>query len=122
MGDVVERELELEASREDVWRALTEPERLREWLANDVELDVRPGGEGRFGWDDGEQRRALVQVVEPEERLVLDWWDGEDVSTVTLELEDADPGTRLTVTETRACAGEFSWALELSLARGFVYA
>ena len=122
MGDVVERELELEAPREEVWRALTEPERLREWLANDVELDLRPGGEGRFGWDDGEERRALVQVVEPEERLVLDWWDGEDVSTVTLELEDADPGTRLTVTETRACAGEFSWALELSLARGLVHA
>ena len=122
MEDVVERELELDAPREEVWRALTEPERLREWLANDVELDVRPGGAGRFTWADGEERRALVQAVEAEERLVLDWWDGQEVSTVTLTLEDADPGTRLTVTETRACAGEFSWALELSLARGFVYA
>lgn len=119
---VVERELELDAPREEVWRALTEPERLREWLANDVELDVRPGGEGRFGWADGEERRALVQLVEPEERLVLDWWDGEAVSTVTLTLEDAERGTRLTVTETRACAGEWSWALELSLAGGLVLA
>lgn len=122
MGEVVERELEVEAPREEVWRAITQPERLREWLANDVELDLRPGGEGRFTWDDGEERRAVVRLVEAEERLVLDWWGTDAVSTVTLTLEDADPGTRLTVTETRACAGEWSWALELALARAFVYA
>jgi uncharacterized protein YndB with AHSA1/START domain len=108
----VEREVELDAPREEVWRALTEPERLREWLANDVELDVRPGGTGRFGWADGDERLAVVQAVDPERRLVLDWWDDDAVSTVEITLDDADSGTRLTVTETRACAGEWSWALE----------
>jgi uncharacterized protein YndB with AHSA1/START domain len=111
----VEREVELDAPRDEVWRALTEPERLREWLANDVELDVRPGGAGRFGWDDGDERLAVVQEVDPERRLVLDWWDGDAVSTVELTLDDEGAGTRLTVTETRACAGEWSWALDLSL-------
>jgi uncharacterized protein YndB with AHSA1/START domain len=116
----VEREVELDAPREEVWRALTEPERLREWLANDVELDVRPGGTGRFGWADGDERLAVVQEVDPGRRLVVDWWDDDAVSTVEITLDDADHGTRLTVTETRACAGEWSWAIELGLRRSSI--
>ena len=54
----VRREIVLEAPVEEVWAALTEPERLEEWFANDVELDVRPGGEGVFRWGDGDERRA----------------------------------------------------------------
>ncbi|MCW2963110.1 MAG: hypothetical protein JWO17_362, partial [Actinomycetia bacterium] len=27
-----------------MWEALTEPERLEDWFANDVDLDLRPGG------------------------------------------------------------------------------
>ena len=42
----------------------TEPERLEEWFANDVELDAVPGGEGVFEWDNGEVRHAIVESVE----------------------------------------------------------
>ena len=41
----VQREVVLEAPVEEVWDALTEPERLEEWFANDVELELEPGGE-----------------------------------------------------------------------------
>ena len=45
----------------EVWEALTEPERLEEWFATEVELDARPGGEGVFRWGDGDERRAVVR-------------------------------------------------------------
>ena len=42
------REIELDASPEDVWEALTDETQLEEWFANDVELDPTPGGRGVF--------------------------------------------------------------------------
>ena len=41
---MIRREIILPAPREEVWDALTEPDRLADWFANDVDLDLRPGG------------------------------------------------------------------------------
>jgi uncharacterized protein YndB with AHSA1/START domain len=103
------REVVFPAPPEDVWEALTEPERLEEWFANDVELDVRPGGAGVFRWDDGEERHAVVREAEPGERLVLDWNDDGEVA---FTLEEVPEGTRLLVRETSP-SPEWSTALEL---------
>src|SRR5688572_14443486 len=67
----VTREVVLDAPVEEVWSALTEPERLEEWFANDVELELEPGGEGTFRWDDGEERHAVVEEVDPERRFAF---------------------------------------------------
>ena len=103
----IERDIVFPASPAEVWEALTEPERLEEWFASEVSLDARQGGEGVFRWGDGDERRAVVRELEPEERLVLDW---EDDGQVVLELEEVDGGTRLHVVET---SPEWSTALEL---------
>ena len=105
----VTREVVVPAPPEEVWQALTEPERLEEWFANEVELDVRPGGTGRFRWDDGDERYAVVREVQPEERLVLDW---DDDGEVAFTLEEVPEGTRLLVRETSP-SPEWSTALEL---------
>jgi uncharacterized protein YndB with AHSA1/START domain len=107
----IEREIVFPASPSEVWEALTEPERLEEWFATEVELDARPGGEGVFRWGDGDERRAVVREVVEEERLVLDWEDGQ----VVLELEEVEGGTRVHVVETtsRLETAEWSTALEL---------
>jgi uncharacterized protein YndB with AHSA1/START domain len=117
----IQREVIFEASLEEVWQALTRPERLREWFANDVELDVRPGGAGVFRWDDGSLRHAVVEDVEEERRLAFRWSDEDgSESRVELALDEAADGTRLTVTETatagfqaNALAGEWSWGVAL---------
>ena len=57
----VTREVVLEAPLEEVWDALTDPAELAEWFANDVELELEPGGDGVFRWDDGEERHAVVE-------------------------------------------------------------
>jgi uncharacterized protein YndB with AHSA1/START domain len=103
----IERDIVFPASPAEVWEALTEPERLEEWFASEVSLDARPGGKGVFRWGDGDERRAVVRELEPEERLVLDW---EDDGQVVLELEEVDGGTRLHVVET---SPDWSTALEL---------
>src|SRR6266550_4241265 len=57
----IEREVVVPETPDEVWEALTEPERLEEWFASEAELDARPGGEGVFRWGNGEERRATVR-------------------------------------------------------------
>ena len=107
---MVVREILLDAPREEVWEALTDPLRLEEWFANDVELDLRPGGGASFRWGNGEERRATVREVEPGERLAFDWEDEDGEVEFTLADGDDGAGTRLTVVETSA-----AWSTALSL-------
>ena len=111
----VTREIVFPVPPAEVWEALTDPDRLEEWFANDVELEPREGGRGVFRWDDGEERRATVVEAVPGERLVLDW---DDEGEVEFTLEEADAGTRLLVRESTP---EFATALELH-AQALVYA
>jgi uncharacterized protein YndB with AHSA1/START domain len=104
----VEREIVFPESPGEVWEALTEPERLEEWFATEVELDAQPGGAGVFRWGDGDERRATVREASEAERLVLDWDD--DGGRVVLELDEVDGGTRLRVVESTP---QFGTALEL---------
>jgi uncharacterized protein YndB with AHSA1/START domain len=107
MTERIERELELPAPSEEVWDALTDPERLAGWLADEVSFDLRPGGEASFR--DGDTfRRGWVEEVSPPESPAGDgrlafWWasDDEPATRVELTLEPAPGGTRLRVIETR---------------------
>jgi uncharacterized protein YndB with AHSA1/START domain len=103
----VEREIVVPEEPGEVWESLTDPERLEEWFASDVELDARPGGEGLFRWGDGNERHAVVREVEEDRRLVLDWDDG---GTVAIELEPVVDGTRVRVVES---SPDFAPAFEL---------
>jgi uncharacterized protein YndB with AHSA1/START domain len=105
---MIRKEIVLPATRDDVWDALTDEDRLEEWFANDVELDLEPGGDGVFRWDDGEERHAVVEEVVPERRFTFTW---DDEGRVEIELEEVEGGTRVHVTET-AGAG---WSTALSL-------
>ncbi len=80
----VTREVVLEAPLEEVWDALTDPARLEEWFA-----------------EDGTERDLVVEEVETGRRVAYTWEDGR----VAIELEEADAGTRVVVTET----GEPGW-------------
>ena len=71
MDPVVERSVDLDVEPDDVWRALTEPDELAAWFGPEVELDVRPGGHGRFVDDEGCARRAVVDHVQAGERLAV---------------------------------------------------
>lgn len=95
--DRVQRELLLPASPRDVWDAVTSPG----WLADEVRLDLRPGGDATF-----RSRQAVktgwVEEVRAPARLAF-WWaaDGEPATRVELTLEAERDATRLRVVESR---------------------
>jgi uncharacterized protein YndB with AHSA1/START domain len=86
----VTRELVLPAGPEEVWEELTDPDRLEEWFATEVELDLEEGRRLGFSWIDEDGRETHVDFT----------------------IEEVDEGTRVVVTET-ASVGEWGTALEL---------
>ena len=108
----VRREIVFPTKPAEVWEALTEPERLEDWFATEVELEPRPGGRGTFRWGNGEERSVSVEEVDPERLLTLRWED--DGGEVVFTLEPVPEGTRLVVVES---APEWSTALELRALR-----
>jgi uncharacterized protein YndB with AHSA1/START domain len=113
----VERETLVEATPEEVWEALTDEDRLEEWMAPEVELDPTEGGEIAVR-DGDDKRHGTVETVEEEERLAFTWSrPGEGESFVEFTLEPLPAGTRVTVVETpigpTATAAD-GWDLRLS--------
>jgi len=96
----VERETQVEATPEEVWEALTDDDRLSEWLAPDVELDPTEGGEIAVR-DGDDERTGTVETVEELERLTFTWTrPGEGESFVEFTIEPLPAGTRVRVVET----------------------
>ena len=96
----VRRETILTVDRETAWEALCDAAGLETWLAEEVDLEVRPGAEGTVRFADGEERAAVVEEVVEARRLALRWGEpGGDESIVELTLDDVPEGTRLVVVE-----------------------
>jgi uncharacterized protein YndB with AHSA1/START domain len=97
----VRREIVLPVERDRAWELLTEPGELREWLADDVELEPEEGAPLRVAWVGGEERAGFVEEVEEQRRLRFRWDDGATgvPSRVEWTLDDAPGGTRVVVEE-----------------------
>jgi uncharacterized protein YndB with AHSA1/START domain len=97
---LVEQLVDVEASVDEVWAALTDPAELGEWLGGDVDLDVRPSGAGRVVDVDGTVRDVLVTTVEHNRRIAWHWWDDRNgLSSVEITVEDVGDSTRVRVVE-----------------------
>jgi uncharacterized protein YndB with AHSA1/START domain len=93
-----------DGSPAEIWAALTEPDRLRRWLAEVVDGRLEPGAEFTFRWngDDEQTARCRVRVFEPPQVLELDWgFAGEPDSVLRLELSAAPGGGTLLVLDHR---------------------
>ena len=101
-GDVTIRRT-IDAPREHVWDALTDPEEMKRWYGADLmevqihTFEAEPGGAFSLTMDDGENRYdidgTIVDVVEYE-RLVHTWY----VGRVTFELTDVGEGCEVVLT------------------------
>jgi uncharacterized protein YndB with AHSA1/START domain len=99
MTDQIERDLLLPAPPEQVWDVITAPG----FLAEEVELELEPGGDARFDERSGWVEEVVAPGADESARLTF-WWsaDGEPASRVELTLEpEADGYTRLRVVEAR---------------------
>jgi uncharacterized protein YndB with AHSA1/START domain len=103
LGDVKETDRGMEArwerriphSIERVWAAITEPARMREWLA-DADIDLREGGAIELRWLNSE---AVLRgrITRLEEGRLLEY-EGEPHGLLRFELSEDGDGTLLVFT------------------------
>jgi uncharacterized protein (TIGR03086 family) len=79
---------------------ITEPERLRRWMAVAARVELRPGGDYRWTVTPGHTAAGTIVDVEPGKRVVFSWgWEDGDPapggSTVTVTLTPVDAGTEV---------------------------
>ena len=104
-GESVSFEFDLPHSPQKVWRALTDPALLSEWLLPVADLALEPGAAFAFrtqpqpGWDGTVQCRFVE--IEPHRKLTYTWAVGEmELDTVvTFTLTPTDSGTRLSLVQ-----------------------
>ena len=83
---------------EDLWEALTRPERLARWLGV-VDGDLRLGGAFSATFVSGWSGPGLVEVCEPPRRLLVRTGADAEETLVEAILTSEDGGTRLVVEE-----------------------
>jgi uncharacterized protein YndB with AHSA1/START domain len=97
-------EFDLHHLPEKVWRALTDPVLLTEWLLPVVELQLQPGAAFTFktqpqaGWD-GTVNCRIVEI-DAHRKLSYAWVVGDSLDTVvTFTLTPTASGTRLSLVQ-----------------------
>jgi uncharacterized protein YndB with AHSA1/START domain len=92
-------EFDLRHSPEKVWRALTDPALLAEWLLPVVDVELEPEAAFTFkappqpGWDGAVNCRFLE--IEAQRKLSYTWVVGDIDTVVTFTLMPTASGTRL---------------------------
>jgi uncharacterized protein YndB with AHSA1/START domain len=101
--ETISFEFDLQHPPDKVWRALTEPELLKEWLLPVIDLKLEPGAEFTFktqpypGWD-GTVSCKFVDI-EPQKLLRYAWTVPFLDTVVTFTLEPTATGTRLSLVQ-----------------------
>jgi uncharacterized protein YndB with AHSA1/START domain len=99
-------EFDLQHPPQKVWRALTDPALLTEWLLPvlDLKLELEPGVEFTFktqpypGWDGTVNCRFIE--IEPQRKLSYAWTVPFLDTVVTFTLTPTETGTRLSLVQT----------------------
>jgi len=96
-------EFELPHPPQKVWRALTDPVLLAQWLLPVLDLKLQPGAAFRFqapaqpGWDGTVNCRLLE--IDAQNKLTWAWVVGDIDTVVTFTLTPTPSGTRLSLVQ-----------------------
>lgn len=110
-GYVATAETDIDATRSEVWRALTDPDEIQKYMfGSKVETDWKPGSritwKGEYEGQKYEDRGEILEV-EPERRLKLTHFSPlggeedapENYHTLIYELEERDGKTRVSLSQ-----------------------
>lgn len=94
----------IRADRAKVFDAMTTAEGLDGWFTKGAYVDRRPGGQILFKWVDwgpdkvnSEAKCPIIEVKAPE-LITFKWWE-DHYTTVELNFEEIEEGTKVTVKE-----------------------
>ena len=103
----VTRTLDILATRDKVWAALTVPDLISEWFGDETVFEPVVGSSGSLTWADFGSYRLVVEEVDEPAVLAYRWArtrdedpDAHNSTLVRFTLEDLGGSTRLTVVET----------------------
>ena len=121
----IEKEVVIEAPLEVVWRLVTDPEQIRQWFADEAEVELRVGGNGRLRFKSGDSYQLQVEALEPFRRFAFRWVQPEgsparanNTMLVEFMLEPEAGGTRLRVVESGFDTIDWSDAEKAKYAEG----
>jgi len=102
----VEKEILIEAPVEVVWYLLTEPDQIRQWFADEAEIELRVGGKGALTFKGHDSYQLQVEAMEPPRRFAFRWVSrpglilrNDNSLLVEFILEPENGSTRLRVVE-----------------------
>jgi uncharacterized protein YndB with AHSA1/START domain len=70
----IERDVEIEAPLDVVWRTITQPDQISRWFADRVQLELKPGGTGYLGFGESKGTAIVVETVDEPSRFAF-WWN-----------------------------------------------
>jgi uncharacterized protein (TIGR03086 family) len=101
---IIENIVTLDASPDEVFALITEPARLRRWMAVSARIDLHAGGDYRFLMAPGSAAVGEVKEIVPGKLLSIAWnWDfasadaAVPAGTVSIEIEPVTNGTQVTL-------------------------
>lgn len=100
MSEQIQQTIMVNATREKVFKALTDADQLVRWFPSQVKSDPRPGGEFRYEWkfqdesQNGLQEGQYLEVKEYE-KIRYPWEAGPLATEVEIDLSKTDGATRV---------------------------
>jgi uncharacterized protein YndB with AHSA1/START domain len=103
-ADGVRFERLYDATPDELWHAITDPEQIKGWLAHVTRWSLTPGDDWGIRFDDGGVSGRVV-AVEPGRRLELTWIEEEgDESLLAFEIVPREAGSLLVLDHSRLAA------------------
>jgi uncharacterized protein YndB with AHSA1/START domain len=111
-----EATVEIDAPRSEVWRSLTDPEKIKEYyLGAEVQTDWQVGSPITFKgeWDGRYEDKGEILEVEPERKITYSDWSAmggkpdtpESYHVVDIKLDDRDGATHVTLHQSNLRGG-----------------
>jgi uncharacterized protein YndB with AHSA1/START domain len=111
MQDIIKREIVIHASKEQVYQAIADPEKVVKWFPETLEGEYKPGARPIFGFGEHGKNQVYIVDARPYDYFAYRWVPGAnhfigDVLTVPNTLvefsieQESESSCKLTLTET----------------------